>query len=115
MQQRKYLSYNMLLWKQIRMCLKGEAKLKITVSLFLKLKIISEKCLGHFSYKYLLNEKVYKYVFFYKSLSNLSNFRDSSSWPLAPFPLFSLGLHNQSYCVYTIQSNQIISLSCLSL
>lgn len=32
-----------------RMCLKGEAKLKITVSLFLKLKIISEKCLEHFS------------------------------------------------------------------
>lgn len=31
------------------MCLKGEAKLKITVSIFLKLKIISEKCLEHFS------------------------------------------------------------------
>lgn len=49
-------------------------------------------------------------MFFYKSPSNLSNFRDSFSWPLAPFSLFSLGLHAQSYCVYTIQSNQIISL-----
>lgn len=60
MQQRKYLSYTV----ETNICLKGEAKLKITVSLFLKLKIISEICLGHFSYKYLLNEKVYKYVFF---------------------------------------------------
>lgn len=34
---------------ETNMCLKGEAKLKITVSLFLKLKIISEKCLEHFS------------------------------------------------------------------
>lgn len=34
---------------ETNMSLKGEAKLKITVSLFLKLKIISEKCLEHFS------------------------------------------------------------------
>lgn len=34
---------------ETNMSLKGEAKLKITVSLFLKLKIISQKCLEYFS------------------------------------------------------------------